>query len=816
MAVLTIIASHSTRPIPFAPFVELLPGGTTQDRLSMLGVARESLEARAGGRGLLLAIDDAHHLDETSLAFLISAVNAEVATVALTARAGEPMDSDLVDLWTNGAIERIDVGPLDRDETRLLVESTLGDVTPELDTELWRLGEGNPLVLHELIEGAVGVSIGKTDEGVWDLTGSLAETPRLSDLVKSRLRSLSDELRPAMDMVAVGAPMPWDIAAAAVGERLAELEDQGLVTGSGDSGERKLVAAHPLYGEVLKVHIGEARVRAAYRRLVEAATRVNLIPDPLQVAIWQRDSGQLVSPELAMAGARAALVRHEPGLTEELLRPLDTEDDQVALLLGRALSYRQRFAEAEEVLAGREPSDPEVLGEIASIRAQNMGFGLGDVPRARKLMEEAAAQIDDSDLRARLTNERAMVSAIHGDFVDSMSASDIVLSDPETSDMSRAAAYVTLTVALAMTGDCDRMDEIVEDALDVTSRAREVLPFARDQVGVMQMSAALNAGRIEQALALCAEALDGVASGGAMTAMWLSASAMTHELSGQLGRAASTAQEAAHLFARADPFGLEAQTRGFVALTSGQMGDPGPGESLDDLALVGFGPRLTIWVNRGRAWSAAARGELDLAAQIAAQAGREGLEREHYAWAALCFSDAVRFGHPALVIEGLRRVDSSNGAHLIGALQEHAEARFSEDADELESVAVRFAAFRAPLLAAEAYAQASLILASNGEKARAGRNVALSIALENLCQQPRTPALRSRPSIVSAREVEVALDAATGLTSPQISEKRFISFRTVDNHLSSVYRKLGLGGREKLAGVLSPVLEMSRQEGTDE
>lgn len=805
-SVLSTVASQATRPIPFAPFVGLLPEGPTQDRLAMLGAARASVEALAGSQGLLLTVDDAHHLDTTSLGFLVSAVSARVATLALTARTGEPMESSLVDLWTTGGIARLDVGPLDREDTRLLIEATLGVTTTDLEAELWRLGEGNPLILHELIEGAMGGSIVKDERDVWRLRGSLAESPRLSDLVESRLRALPIESRPAMDTVAVGAPLPWNIAVAAIGDRLSELEERGLIAGSAKSSDWKLVASHPLYGEILKAHLGETRTRAAYRRLVVAATQVDAIPDPLQVALWQRDSGEIVSPEVAMAGARAALVRHEPSLTEELLRPLGTEDDQAALLLGRALSYRQRFAEAEAILAGRNPSDPELLGEIASIRAQNMGFGLGDVPRARNVLEEAAAKIADPELRARLTNERAMVSAIHGDFVDSMLASDAVLSDSETSDVSRAAAYVTLSVALAMTGDCDRMDEIIRDALAVTSRAREVLPFAHDQVGVMQMSSSLHAGRIDDALALCAAAFDRGDRGGAMTTTWLSASAMAHELSGQLVRAASTAQEAVRLFAESDPFGLEAQARGLVASTNGQMGDPGPGESLEDLNNSGSGPRLTIWIGRGRAWSAAARGDLELAARIAMEVGREGLEGDHDAWASLCFSDAVRFGHPALALDGLREVDASKGAQLIEALQRQAEALATGDADGLESVAARFVACGALLFAAEAYAQAALIRELNRETTRASQDAALSMALEIRCQRPQTPALNLRPTLVSPREVEVALNAAARSTSRQIADTHYISIRTVDNHLSSVYRKLGLGGREELAAIFSLVL----------
>ncbi len=49
--------------------------------------------------------------------------------------------------------------------------------------------------------------------------------------------------------------------------------------------------------------------------------------------------------------------------------------------------------------------------------------------------------------------------------------------------------------------------------------------------------------------------------------------------------------------------------------------------------------------------------------------------------------------------------------------------------------------------------------------------------------------------------------AARGYTSPEIAERRYISVRTVDNHLRSVYRKLGVGGRAELSSVLEPGTE---------
>lgn len=766
----------------------------------MLGAARASLGGRSGSRGLLVAVDDAHHLDETSLAFLISIVSAGIATVALTARTGEAMPSDLVDLWTNGVIERLDMGPLERSDVRQLLETRLGTVSSELEDDLWRLAAGNPLVLHELIEGAIGDTVEQNDEGIWVSTGSLADSARLSDLVSSRLRGLPDGLRPAMDVVAVGSPLPVDLAREALGPHLASLEERNLVATVDEGPERALVPVHPLYGEILESHLREERASAAYRRLVEASLRLGRSSDPLRVALWQRDCGVILSHDLAMAGAQAALVRHEPGLAEEILRPLGTDDDRVALLLGRALSYRQQFVEAEAVLSGREPSDDVLLGEIASIRAQNMGFGLGRVTEARSLLHDVAERIDDPDLRARLINERAMVSAIHGDFVDSMASSDQVLSDPDTSTVSKAAAYVTLTVALAMTGDSDRMDQVVDEALEVTGKAEEVLPFARDQVGVMQMSSAIHAGRILQARQLCADALDHRDRGNAMTTTWLAASVMGHELSGQLREAKAAAEGALRIFAEADPFGLEAQSRGLIGLVSGQMGESVPEERFA-LDHPQAGPRLTVWLNRGRAWSMVARGDLESGVRIALEGGREGVEGEHFAWATFCFSDVVRFGRPDLVVDELRRIDTSKGAQLLQVMKQHAQSSLERDPEQLQAIAKLFAGFGCWLLAAEAYAQASALHERERSPTEAATSAALSMAAEMRCQDPQTPALSLRPALVTPRELEVALDAAEGMTSPEISEKRYISVRTVDNHLSSVYRKLSLTGRDELTTV---------------
>jgi DNA-binding NarL/FixJ family response regulator len=61
-------------------------------------------------------------------------------------------------------------------------------------------------------------------------------------------------------------------------------------------------------------------------------------------------------------------------------------------------------------------------------------------------------------------------------------------------------------------------------------------------------------------------------------------------------------------------------------------------------------------------------------------------------------------------------------------------------------------------------------------------------------EQP-PPSAREHPAELTPREVEVLGLVAEGLTNPQVAQKLFLSPRTVQRHLNSVYRKLGVSSR---------------------
>jgi ATP/maltotriose-dependent transcriptional regulator MalT len=58
---------------------------------------------------------------------------------------------------------------------------------------------------------------------------------------------------------------------------------------------------------------------------------------------------------------------------------------------------------------------------------------------------------------------------------------------------------------------------------------------------------------------------------------------------------------------------------------------------------------------------------------------------------------------------------------------------------------------------------------------------------------------------LTGSELRVARMAAEGLSNPEIAQALFVSRKTIETHLGSVYRKLDVNGREALADVLSAV-----------
>jgi predicted ATPase/DNA-binding CsgD family transcriptional regulator len=76
---------------------------------------------------------------------------------------------------------------------------------------------------------------------------------------------------------------------------------------------------------------------------------------------------------------------------------------------------------------------------------------------------------------------------------------------------------------------------------------------------------------------------------------------------------------------------------------------------------------------------------------------------------------------------------------------------------------------------------------------------AIEYALEQKDAAPEPATPEPYPAGLSAREAEVLRLVATGLTNAEVAERLFLSSRTINWHLSSIYRKLGSHSRTEAA-----------------
>jgi DNA-binding CsgD family transcriptional regulator len=88
---------------------------------------------------------------------------------------------------------------------------------------------------------------------------------------------------------------------------------------------------------------------------------------------------------------------------------------------------------------------------------------------------------------------------------------------------------------------------------------------------------------------------------------------------------------------------------------------------------------------------------------------------------------------------------------------------------------------------------------------RAGARPWLELARAELAASGERGALRTRPAELelTAQELQVARVVAAGASNAEAASQLFLSPKTVEKHLTSAYRKLGLRSRAQLAAMFA-------------
>jgi len=811
--------TRSAAAVPLAACAELLPpDARADDPLLQLQRTSRTLREQASGRPIVIGVDDAQRLDPASAALILQLTITGTAFVLATVRSSEPCPDAVRSLWKDAGAARLELRPLSEAHTAEVVEAVLGGPVEQRARQwIWDSSRGNALYVHELVRSALAAEAFVSVDGYWRLTRRPGPSAPLSELIGGRLSELGDAERRVVELLALGEPLRLQELVSLAGfAAVSEVEAQGIVRvdGAGADGTARL--AHPLYGDVVRTSmpaIGAVQLRRDLARSVqERADRSR--EDALLIARWLLDAGDPVPAELSLDGAAAAIAAGDPELGERLGRlALDAGAGvPAALLVARACAVRQRYDDAEELLAPLEGAFKTQETAIAYLQQRAVGlmWGLNRAEEAMGLVNRALVWWDDPAWSRRLTPIRLRAVAMTTDFRTAGEQCAQALADEVLGPEERRQVEVIYAVQLLHGGR-------VRQACELIGRLRPPIPL-RDEADELAMVTSSIAGMqsgwgideverwmgraLAEAIRIDDEAAAGISAG------TLGGLAM---LRGRYLDAARWLREAIVHMEYHDPFRTLKTAHAMLAGIAYYTGDmDGVAAAMERCHAATTGKLATTeraYLVRGEAWLALAQGDPSRAQRLLLKCA-EGFREPIYAMH--LYHEAMRVGAPARTVSPpLAALREECDARLSAAYADDALARAAKDGAAVLACADEFEAIGALRHASECAAAAAEIFASEGRQDSARRAAARSRELHGRCQGGSAPPVHGlEPDAFSLtdRERQFAELAAEGLSNAEIADRFVLSVRTVESHLYRAMQKLGVKDRRELKARPGPHL----------
>ena len=410
------------RALRVAVLLEEAREGPSDQRAVSVAVL-SALRSLAKHSPVLVAVDDLQWMDRPSarvLEFVVRRLQDDRVGILAAFRTGAlGARSELFDRSFSGRQpHRLVLEPLGHDALDALLHARLGGLgPPSLVAQVHRASGGNPLFALEIARGIQRGEIHPT-------VGEPLPVPRtLREYARKRLLRLPREVRDLLFLAAAAADPTMDLLEGAessesVAAAVEVAEEAGVVEVTAD----RLRFVHPLFASTLYHAVPAARRRALHRRLA------TLVHDPDErarhLALGAAGS-DATAAEAIEAAARRAAGRGAPDAAAELaeraheLTPADDAEGRerrrieageyhfVSGNLGRA---RQIFEEMAAVLAPG-PVRASVLRRLAKVRYRNDSCSIAAQLLTRALEETE----EDGTLRAQVERDLAWAVMLCGD-----------------------------------------------------------------------------------------------------------------------------------------------------------------------------------------------------------------------------------------------------------------------------------------------------------------------------------------------------------------------------------------------------------------
>lgn len=819
-----VVGHPATEQIPLGALAHLLPaevssdvGTGEDDRSALFHRARTHLADRPDRRRLLLLVDDIDHLDDTSLALLLPLTIERRVFLVATVRTGSPLPPVVVSLLKDGHLTIESIPVLTVDEVGTLLHRVLdGPVATDAVDRLAEVSGGNLQVLREIVLRSQEQGTLVLDGGVWRLHG-LPRSAGLDELIGAHLAELDPVEREGLEALAVAGSLGLADLEALVGPDVtASLDRRGLLRVTTEDRRTRVAVSHPIHGEILRQQLTVLRTRQLQRALADRleAHGARRRDDLTQLALWRLEAGGAVDADLLVKAGRLAVLGRDAALAKRFAQAATDggRPHDAALVALEAAVLDTDVDEVERIVAAvwADATLPQASRSHLARRLASARFWQGDLDGALRALGDAEPLLDEVVPAAAVRAQRALLLANNGRPREALEIVDAVGPVDD--------ARVEVDLAVARSTGCLSMGRFPE-AIAVAQEgaaAQARLPAWQRRRGmashVLNEAHALTySGRFEAARAVIEGAL-----AGAQQARARAATVWFEVVLGEIERDSGRGGEAIRHFTTAAELAPDAgQDAALVwALVGIAQGHLLLGEgsaAADALARADehTSPVATSWSTRerARAWLLADGGDLAGARRLIGEVAEASRADDLFNFECGVVHDLVRFGDPAAAVGRLDELEALVEGPYVRALAAHARAAATGDLRRYPAAVDGLAALPSHVLAAEAAMELAELHRRAGSERDASAAVRRAAGFVEAAGGAGTPGLRRGQGVepLSDREREVALLAAGGLASRDIAERLYVSKRTVDSHLSSAYRKLGIPGRAQLRAALDPL-----------
>jgi DNA-binding CsgD family transcriptional regulator/tetratricopeptide (TPR) repeat protein len=806
------VGTTSARKLPLGAFAPWAVS-TGTDRLQLVRGVIDSVTSASPGTTVVLGVDDVHLLDELSTFVLHQIVQREAAKVVLTVREGERIPTEIYEVLSGGQFGRLDLQPLAAGEIAELLTAALGGpVDAEAATRLWKLTRGNALYLRNIVEQEVADGRIQRQNGYWQWIGEPTMPRGLVELIESRFGALSKPVGEVIDALAVGEPLEiTTLRRIADPDAIEEANLRGLITveAADDGLEARL--AHPLYGEVRRSRSPETRLRRLRGQVaaeLASATDSDDMGSVVRRATLSLDSDLTPDTELFLKAASGAVWLGDLRLADRLAKAAIRAggSPRAYFLRAHALSWLFAGQEADAVLAELSASEltDDDRGRLAYQRASNMLWAIGDVPRAKEIIDEAA----------RGTSPRIWIDAfltVYWFALDQpqeaiRASKSLVLEDLPA--MAGAETAWALAVMLADAGQTAKAVAVANTGYAVASRFFDS-PHQRFNIADAHVSALLLAGQMADGFKVAQRVYEeGAEMPGAAHLLGTAIAGRAALFAGRLDSARALLGKAAPALSasvNAKGWGFRYHIPYATALAMRGATDEAAAvlAALDEIRRPFR--KLDYERSLARAWVAAGQGATTEAITTMLAAAETAAAKGQFAAEVVCLQTAVQFGDH-LVAARLTELESIVEGPRVKLAARFAAALAGADAPALEEVSAEFEQMGDLAAAVDAAAHACSAFRHNDRRGSALGCSARAEALAQRCGGISTPALRevSEPLPLTAREREIVRLLGSGFSTRDIAERLCLSARTVEGHIYRATTKTGTTTRDELIKLLYP------------